>query len=38
MLFDVLICLAIINVVILLMSLCEKWLEHLGIFPEDYED
>lgn len=20
------------------LGLCEKWLEHMGIFPEDYED
>ena len=20
------------------LGLCEKWLEHCGIFPEDYED
>ena len=38
MLFATLVCLAIICVVIVALGLCEKWLEHCGIFPEDYED
>lgn len=38
MLFATLVCLTIICGIVVALGLCEKWLEHCGIFPEDYED